>query len=173
MLGMVCLAAVPVRLAAQAASALPQLKQRASENEDAPPPEWARLRPGRTGLPVSAWGEYAFGAPGEVLELDLQDGRLTGYISRRGGADTDRETMLTYFFDRSTIEGTRVTFSTRAIHGVWFSFAGEIARGEDDRRTGAPGYVLTGTMTEHVRADATVRPERVSLKKIPLYGAGR
>ncbi len=150
---------------AQAGETEPALQQRAAETDDALGPEWAGLQRGHTSLPAGAWGEYALGAPGEVVELDMQDRRLTGYMSRLGDQESDKQTVLTYFFDRSTISGTRATFRTRAIHGIWYSFAGEIAPGGD-----AGGYVLAGTLTEHARAQGTEQPRRVGLRKIPVYG---
>src|ERR1700750_653280 len=50
----------------------PQLQQRPRSDAESSAKQPALL-PGHTDLPKGAWGEYAFGDPGEVIELNLEE----------------------------------------------------------------------------------------------------
>lgn len=116
-------------------------------------------------LPQDASGEYLLGNdPGEVIQISLQGEDLGGYISRRGDAESDQGTPLTFFFAHATLDGARLGFATHRIHGVWYSFEGTIARGSVKSRAEDGYYLLEGTL---MRYDVTAgRSERrtVSLK---------
>ncbi|MGC2402451.1 MAG: hypothetical protein WA510_21835, partial [Acidobacteriaceae bacterium] len=89
---------------------------------------------GRTTLPPEASGQYQLGSGG-TIEVDLQPNRLSGYITRLGDRASDEGTPLTFFFATSRLSGQRLSFTTRQVHGVWFSFEGTIVRGPAQSRT--------------------------------------
>lgn len=129
------------------------------------------FRPGRSNLPNEASGSYALSPnPAEVIEIilngDGNDVRLQGYLTRMGDGVSDRGTPLTYFFARTTVSPAQLTFITRQVHGLWWSFAGRIDRGNAQMSTQKGYYFLNGTLTEHFDNGQSA-PQRVSLPLLP------
>jgi hypothetical protein len=94
-------------------------------------------------------GSYEFEREDEFIQLNIDHGQLDGYISKLGDETSDRGTPLTYFFKKAKTQNMHVTFSTRQVHGVWYSFDGVVVRGSAHMREEAGYYVLQGTMTMH------------------------
>ena len=129
------------------------------------------FRPGRSSLPEDAAGAYALSPnPAEIVEMILNgDGssvRLQGYLTRMGDGSSDRGAPLTYFFARTTVSPTQLTFITRQVHGVWWSFAGTIDRGSAQSNAQKGYYFLNGMLTEHFDSGQAA-PRRVSLPLLP------
>ena len=129
------------------------------------------FKPGRSDLPNEASGSYALSPnPAEVIEIilngDGSDVRLQGYLTRMGDGVSDRGAPLTYFFARTTVNPTQLTFITRQVHGLWWSFAGKIDRGNAQMSTQKGYYFLNGTLTEHFDNGQSA-PQRVSLPLLP------
>jgi hypothetical protein len=134
------------------------------------------FRPGRSNLPNEASGSYALSPnTAEVVEIILNgdgnngDGnnvRLQGYLTRMGDGVSDRGAPLTYFFARTTVSPAQLTFLTRQVHGIWWSFTGTIARGSAQMSTQKGYYFLNGTLTEHFDNGQSA-PQRVSLPLLP------
>ena len=100
-------------------------------------------------LPDDVWGTYQFDHSSDTIELDLDRNKLSGYITKLGDAETDSTTPLTFFFDQSAIDGGEISFQTRVVHGVWYSFRGTIVRGDGKVRADEGYYVLQGTLAVH------------------------
>jgi hypothetical protein len=133
--------------------------------------------PGRSNLPDEAAGAYALSPnPAEVVEMILNgDGnevRLQGYLTRLGEGESDQGAPLTYFFARTTVSPTQLTFITRQVHGMWWSFAGTIDRGSAQMSTQKGYYFLNGTLTEHFETGQSA-PRRVSLPLLPEGGSSQ
>jgi hypothetical protein len=129
------------------------------------------FRPGRSSLPEDAAGAYALSPnPAEIVEMILNgDGssvRLQGYLTRMGDGSSDRGAPLTYFFARTTVSPTQLTFITRQVHGVWWSFTGTIDRGSAQSNAQKGYYFLNGMLTEHFDTGQAA-PRRVSLPLLP------
>ena len=129
------------------------------------------FRPGRSSLPEDAAGAYALSPnPAEIVEMILNgDGssvRLQGYLTRMGDGSSDRGAPLTYFFARTTVSPTQLTFITRQVHGVWWNFAGTIDRGSAQSNAQKGYYFLNGMLTEHFDTGQAA-PRRVSLPLLP------
>ncbi len=94
-------------------------------------------------------GMYSFLREGEFIQIDLEDdGRVTGFVSRYGDLDSDKDAFLDHMFDKATLVGNKLNFTTRTVHGVSFEFKGTVERG-DAKTPGAEGYyVLKGKLTE-------------------------
>lgn len=131
-------------------------------------------------LPDDVSGSYEFDHRNESIEVDLdrnnRTGRvqLSGYISRLGDDESDSTTPLTFFFDKTSIDGSQIEFQTRVVHGIWYSFQGTIFRGRGKTRSDAGYYVLHGTLYEHhpqsrdsKSADETVEGRIVDFKSLP------
>src|SRR5947207_14282734 len=80
-------------------------------------------------------GMYSFLRDGEFVQVTVEDqGKVTGFISRFGDLDSDKGAFLDQFFKEGKLEGTKLTYSTQTVHGVWFAFSGIIDRGEGKNR---------------------------------------
>jgi len=115
-------------------------------------------------IPEEASGEYMLGRPGELVEITMQFGELSGYISRQGDGESDSGTPLTFFFDQTSMRGQELKFATRQIHSIWYSFQGTIVRGPGKSRSEEGYYLLTGELIEHNTAEKTESRRSVSLK---------
>ena len=129
---------------------------------------------GFTTLPSDVWGAYEFEHSSDTIEIDLDRHKLSGYISRLGDAETDSNTPLTFFFDQSSINGNEISFETRVVHGVWYSFRGTIVRGNGKARADEGYYVLHGILELHhpqngrdKDANETFESHVVNFKSVP------
>ncbi|HTV65088.1 MAG TPA: hypothetical protein VMD98_05750 [Bryocella sp.] len=94
-------------------------------------------------------GAYSFLREGEVVQLTVEDGKLSGYISRFGDSDSDKDQFIDQFFDKTTLEGDRLTFDTKTVHGVWYEFSG-VAAIAAGKKPGQEGYrVIRGKLIQH------------------------
>ncbi len=118
---------------------------------------------GRTTLPPDASGAYSLGQAGELVEIDLEPHQLSGYISRLGDRMSDEGTPLTFFFASTLLQGRGLSFTTRQVHGVWFSFTGTIVRGNAPTRSQDGYYRLEGRLVLHDTANSTEQARDVSL----------
>ncbi|MGB8478056.1 MAG: hypothetical protein WCE63_04345 [Acidobacteriaceae bacterium] len=125
-------------------------------------------------LPEDVWGSYQFDHSHDSVELDLDHNRLSGYITQLGDAETDSNTPLTFFFDQSAIDGGEISFQTRVVHGVWYSFRGTIVRGDGKTRADEGYYVLRGVLAVHhpvsgrdKSADEMIERREVRFKSMP------
>jgi hypothetical protein len=116
-------------------------------------------------------GMYSFLRDGEFVQVTVEDqGKVTGFISRFGDLDSDKGAFLDQFFKEGKLEGTKLTFSTQTVHGVWFAFKGIIDRGEGKNRGDEAYYVLKGTLTENAidnNKSSSSRSREVALKSFP------
>ncbi len=119
---------------------------------------------GRTALPLEASGEYALGSTG-VIVMELQSDRLSGFITRLGDRESDAGTPLTFFFATGRLAGRQLAFTTRQVHGVWFSFEGTIVRGSARSRSQQGYYLLEGRLVMH---DVFGRTEQARMVSLPL-----
>lgn len=124
------------------------------------------VRQGRTNslIPEDASGEYMLGHPGDLIQITMQFGDLSGYVSRQGDEESDSGTPLTFFFDKTSLRGQDLKFTTRQIHGIWYSFQGTIIRGPGKTREEDGYYLLSGELIEHDSAQKTESRRTVSLK---------
>jgi hypothetical protein len=159
-------------------SGSPQLQRRPNGGAGADAerdPDAPVMLPGPSDLPDAASGAYALGASGEVIELDLEgtprQRRLQGYLSRVGAGETDKGTPLTYFFAYSSVAPGQITFTTRKVHGRWWSFVGDIVRGTAQAPSQRGYYLLSGSLTEHLTMEQLEQRHVVTLPSLPRNGA--
>ena len=115
-------------------------------------------------------GMYSFLQEGEFVQLDFQDDRVLGFISRYGTLDSDRGVFLDHFIKSGSVKGKDVAFTTAAVHGMWFDFKGRLERGEGKTRAAEAYYVVRGTLIEYT-TDASkktsARSREITLKSFP------
>lgn len=116
-------------------------------------------------------GMYSFLREGEFVQITVEDaGKVTGFVSRYGDSESDRGAFLDQFFKQGKLDGTKLSFTTDTVHGVWYDFQGTISRGEGKTPSDEAFYVVKGTLTEyHTDADkkVTSKLREVQFKSFP------
>jgi hypothetical protein len=116
-------------------------------------------------------GMYSFLRDGEFVQLTIEDeGRVSGFVSRYGDSESDRGAFLDQFFKQAKLDGTKLSFTTATVHGVWYEFKGIIERGQGKTPSDEAYYLLKGTLTEY-RTDAdkkvTSKSREATFKSFP------
>ena len=115
-------------------------------------------------------GMYSFLKEGEYVQLTMEDGELSGFISRFGDSDSDRGQFIDQFFSKGSLKNDHLTFATKTVHGIWYEFDGTIQK-QPGKQPNQEGYrVLKGTLKQH-SADAggsdKARERTVEFKSFP------
>lgn len=143
--------------ASASAQTTPSLHSRGHNNQQESPTQAAK---GVSTLPENASGEFTLDSHGSVIQITIEHDRLDGYITLMQGNNA-----LTLFFDKTSINGKRVTFTTRTVHGLSYSFAGEILRGDVEAPSLNGYYRLAGKLATN--RDTTSQTKWVELKSTP------
>lgn len=112
-------------------------------------------------------GVYSFLREGESIQLNVDHGKLSGWVSSFGFLDSDKDTLLDRFFDKASLQSGHIYFLSRRIHGCWVEFTGRVSRGEGRARGQEGFYVLTGTLTQYTtdaEAKVSARQREVIFK---------
>ena len=116
-------------------------------------------------------GTYSFLQEGETVQINIEDGNnVTGYISRYGDSESDRGLFLDHFFKEGKLDGKKLTFSTKVVHGVSYDFKGTVERGDGKKHGDESYYVLKGTLiqtTVDTQQKSTTKSRDVVLKSFP------
>jgi hypothetical protein len=115
-------------------------------------------------------GMYTFLREGEFVEVDVDGGRVTGFVSRYGESDSDRGAFLDHMFTKGAMDGNTLTFTTRSVHGVSYEFKGTVERGEGKTPKAEGYYVIKGTLTqlsEDKSHQTTAQSREVVFKSFP------
>ncbi|MGA7317497.1 MAG: hypothetical protein WBX22_26410 [Silvibacterium sp.] len=155
------LSVVPTLLAQ--ATADPSLHHRSETSQNPTAASGGKQR-GTSTLPADASGEYMIDESGSVVQITIENGRLDGYISKLVDGQTS---SLTFFFDRTTLGGDRLTFATKQVHGIWYSFDGTIVRGNAQSKQQDGYYRLKGAWLTHDEVQKSQSNSMVSLKSTP------
>ena len=131
LLALVCLAAMAL---AQAGSSSPA--KRSSS-------------PGSSASPGDFSGTYSFLREGEDLQINVQNGKLDGFVSRYGETESDKSVLLQHLIEKSSLTKDEISFTTSKIHGVWFEFKGKVRRSGGKTAAEEGYYVLEGTITRY------------------------
>ena len=104
--------------------------------------------------PSDLSGMFTFLREGEFVQLTVEDGQLSGFISRFGDTESDKGEFIDQFFDKTSLQGDRLSFKTKTVHAVWYEFDGIVTTAAGKKK-GEEGYrVLRGKLTLH-KSDAT------------------
>jgi len=116
-------------------------------------------------------GMYSFLKDGEFVQITVEDeGTVTGFISRYGEGGSDNGTFLDQYFRSGKLEGSKLSFTTAAVHGVWFDFKGTVERGDGKNPGDESYYVLKGALAENLNDAAknvTTHSSDVVFKRFP------
>jgi len=115
-------------------------------------------------------GMYTFLRDGEFVQLTVDEGKLSGYISRFGDTESDKGTFIDQFFDKASLEGDHLSFTTKTVHGVWYEFTGDITKTAGKQPAQESYRVIKGTLIQHA-TDASnadkARQRQVEFKSFP------
>lgn len=92
-------------------------------------------------------GMYTFLKEGEFVQVTIENGKVSGFISRFGDSGADKGTFLDQFFKTGKSDGNKLSFTTENVHGVWFTFDGTFSRGPGKTGDDEAYYLLRGTLT--------------------------
>ena len=120
---------------------------------------------GHTDLPPEAEGRYAWNGNRSEIELYFEGGRLFGYMTQHLDPNP-HAAPVTFDFSTTHIDGHRLEWATRQVHGETYSFSGRLERGAAPGTNVAGYYLLIGTITQH-GGEADALASTVSLKREP------
>jgi hypothetical protein len=115
-------------------------------------------------------GMYTFLREGEFVQITVEEGKLSGFISRYGDGESDKDAFLDQFFTKASLEGKKISFTTKPVHGTWFEFSGTIARGEAQSRDKEAYFVIKGALKKFSQDEnkhVDVRSREVTFKSFP------
>ena len=98
-------------------------------------------------------GMYTFLREGEFIQVTVEEGKVSGFISRFGDSDTDKNEFLDQFFESGKLDSSHLTFTTKNVHGTWFIFDGTLGRGSGKKPEQEGYYMIRGTLIRF-RSDA-------------------
>jgi len=100
--------------------------------------------------PENYSGMYTFLQDGEFVQITIEDeGRVTGFISRFGDRESDRGTFLDQFFKEGKLDGQKLSFTTKTVHGVSFEFKGVVERADGKTPNDEGYHLVKGTLVEN------------------------
>jgi hypothetical protein len=115
-------------------------------------------------------GMYSFLKEGEYVQLTMEEGELSGFISRFGDSDSDRGQFIDQFFSKGSLKNDHLNFATKTIHGIWYEFDGTIEK-QPGKQPNQEGYrILKGTLKQHsidAKGDDKARDRSVEFKSFP------
>ena len=77
---------------------------------------------------------FTFLKEGEFVQLTVEDGKLSGFVSRFGDTDSDKGEFIDQFFDKASLEGDHLYFKTKTVHAVWYELDGTLTRSPANRK---------------------------------------
>lgn len=125
---------------------------------------------GPAASPSDLSGMFTFLREGEFVQLTVEDGQLSGFISRFGDTESDKGEFIDHFFDKTSLQGDHLSFKTKTVHALWYEFNGTVTT-VAGKKKGEEGYrLLIGKLTLH-KSDATGKDQTsertVELKSFP------
>ena len=113
---------------------------------------------------------YTFVREGEFVQITVEEGNLTGFVSRYGQRESDKDAFLDQFFSKGSLEGNKISFTTKAVHGTWYEFAGAISHGEG-KGPNAEGYwVIRGSLKQYDEDEnkhVSAKSREITFKSFP------
>jgi hypothetical protein len=111
-------------------------------------------------------GMYSFLREGEFVQVTVEEkGNVSGFISRFGDSETDKNAFLDQFFESGKLDSNHLSFTTKNVHGTWFTFEGTLGRGAGKRPEDEGYYVIRGTLIRF-RTDADKKKTGQDSRKV-------
>jgi hypothetical protein len=117
-------------------------------------------------------GMYSFLREGEFVQVTVEEkGNVSGFISRFGDSESDKNEFLDQFFESGKLESNHLSFTTKNVHGTWFTFDGTVSRVVGKRPDEEGYYVIRGTLnrfkTDADKKNTSQDSRRVEFKSFP------
>lgn len=115
-------------------------------------------------------GMYSFVREGEFVQIEVNDGKVTGLVSRFKGEDIEKAKFVDQFFDQARLEGANLTFRTQTMDGVRFEFSGVVERDRAKTPNDEGYWNVKGTLREQHTASngkVTEKAHELTLKSFP------
>lgn len=121
-------------------------------------------------VPDEISGMYTFLREGEFVQITVENGKLSGFVSRYGERDSDRDVFLDQFFSKASLAGSHMDFTTKPIHGTWYEFSGDVNRG-DAKTPDKEGYwMIRGTLKQYDQDESgqvSAKSRQITMKSFP------
>jgi len=104
------------------------------------------------------------------VQITVEEGKLTGFVSRYGDRESDKDAFLDQFFTKGTLDGKKISFTTKPIHGTWFEFAGMVSRGEAKTPDKEGYWIIRGTLKQYDEDEnkhVSAKSREVTFKSFP------
>jgi hypothetical protein len=117
-------------------------------------------------------GMYSFLREGEFVQVTVEEeGKVSGFISRFGDSESDKNQFLDQFFESGKLDSNHLSFTTKNVHGTWFTFEGTMGRGAGKKPDEEGYYVIRGTLnrfqSDADKKNTTQNSRRVEFKSFP------
>lgn len=115
-------------------------------------------------------GMYSFLREGEFVQVTLEDGKVTGFVSRYGDSAGDQGAFLDQFFSKGALEGNKLSFTTKPVHDLWYEFAGTVERVPTKKTTEEGFRLLRGKLTQFTtdaKKNVSSKTRDVEFKSFP------
>jgi len=121
-------------------------------------------------VPDEISGMYTFLREGEFVQITVENGKLSGFVSRYGERESDRDAFLDQFFSKGSLAGNHIDFTTKPVHGTWYEFSGDVNRG-DAKTPDKEGYwIIRGTLKQYDQDEAgqvAAKSREITMKSFP------
>jgi hypothetical protein len=115
-------------------------------------------------------GLYSFVREGEFVQIEVNEGKVSGLVSRFKDENPDKAEFVDQFFDKAELVGARLGFRTKSVDGVSFEFSGVVERGPAKTPTDEGYWIIKGTLVERRTSSDGKTSEKVqelTLKSFP------
>lgn len=115
-------------------------------------------------------GMYTFLREGEFVQITVENGILSGFVSRYGERESDRDVFLDQFFSKASLAGNHIDFTTKPVHGTWYEFSGDINRGEVKTSDKEGYWIIRGTLKQYDQDESgqvAAKSREITMKSFP------
>jgi hypothetical protein len=99
--------------------------------------------------PADISGLYSFVHEGEFVQLDVEDGRVGGVLSRYVDDDPEKAQFVDQYIEQGKLAGNQLSFRTKAAQGVSYEFTGVVERGTAKQPEEEGYWIIRGSLIEH------------------------
>jgi hypothetical protein len=114
-------------------------------------------------------GMYSFLHEGEFVQIEVDEGKVSGLVSHFKNEELDKAEFVEQFFEQAKLEGSTLSFRTKPADGVWFEFSGTVGRDPAKTPDDEGYWDVKGTLTEHLEKDGKVteKVHELTMKSFP------
>jgi hypothetical protein len=121
-------------------------------------------------VPDEISGMYTFLREGEFVQITVENGKVSGFVSRYGERESDRDAFLDQFFGKASLSGNHIDFTTKPVHGTWYEFSGDVNRGEAKTSDKEGYWIIRGTLKQYDQDEGgrvAAKSREITMKSLP------